>query len=114
MSIVDATFRTLTCNTCEKTVTFLHPSGLQEAIEANLWIKTTRIIQTGDGRNFSYCSDLCEISGIETGQHNIPDAPKVEIPTGSAQAQIQAAAVAAKRQEIANKALKEGAPITLK
>jgi hypothetical protein len=114
LSIVDATFRTLTCNICEKTVTFLHPSGLQEAIEANLWIKTTRIIQTGDGRNFSYCSDLCEIAGIETTLHNVQEAPKVAIPTGSAQAQIAAAAAAAKLAENATKAMKDGSPITLK
>ena len=115
MSIVDQTYRTLTCNgkDCSKTVTYVHPTGLQDAIKENNWISTARIVQTGDGRNFFYHDDLCEISGIESGQHNVPEAPKVEIPQGSAQAQIAAAAAAAKHQEQANEALKKGNPIQL-
>lgn len=116
MGIVDATYRTITCSTCQKTVTYenVQNRGIpQDIVDANLWIKSNRIVLSSDGRNFSYCSDLCEIAGIETGQHNVQEAAKVEIPTSGAQAQIAAAAAAAKRAEDANKAIKEGKPVTL-
>ena len=114
MPLIDAQYRTITCDSCAKTVTFLNPADLAVTVETNPWIKTSRFIQTGDQRTFLYCSDLCEIAGIETGKHNVQEAPKVAIPIGSAQAQIAAAAAAAKLQENANKAIKEGSPITLK
>jgi|ERR1700733_5812869 len=114
MGVVDAQFKTITCNTCEKTVTYQHPQELTATVEANPWIKTSRFVQTGDQRTFLYCSDLCEIAGIETKIHNVQEAPKVEIPTGGAQAQIAAAAAAAKAAEQANKALHEGKPASVK
>lgn len=114
MGVVDAQFKTITCNTCEKTVTYQHPQELNATVEANPWIKTSRFVQTGDQRTFLYCSDLCELSGIETKLHNVQEAPKVEIPTGGAAAQIQAAAAAAKQAELANKALHEGKPASVK
>lgn len=114
MSVIDVQYRTVTCDACNKTVTYQHPSGLAEAVEANPWIKTGRFVQTSDQRNFLYCSDLCTIAGVETGLLNYQEAPKVQLPTGSAQAQIAAAAAAAKQQELANAALKSGSPITLK
>jgi hypothetical protein len=40
----------------------------------------------------------------------MPEPQKVEIPQGSAQAQIAAAAAAAKAREEATKSIKEGAP----
>ena len=116
MSIVDVQYRTVTCNApnCPHTITYENPTGANAALEANPWLKTVRLVQTADQRVFSYCSDLCEIAGIETGLHNIQEKPKVEIPQGSAQAQIAAAAVAAKRSENASKAIKDGQPITIK
>jgi hypothetical protein len=114
MPLVDLQYRTITCDNCAKTVTFQNPAELTATVEGNPWIKTSRFIQTGDQRTFLYCSDLCEIAGIETGKHNVKEAPKVEIPAGSAQAQIAAAAAAAKMQEAATKALKEGSPVTLR
>lgn len=115
MSIVDVQYhiRTVTCNSCEKTVTYEHPKDLQKTVDENPWMKSSRMVMPGDNRQFIYCSDLCEVKGIETGLHNIVEKPTVEIPTGSAQAQIQAAAAAAKQQELANKAIKDGAPIKL-
>jgi hypothetical protein len=113
MGVVDAQFKTITCNTCGLTVTYQHPQDLNATVESNPWIKTSRFVQTGDQRTFLYCSDLCEIAGIESKLHNVQEAPKVEIPTGGAQAQIAAAAAAAKRAEDANKAIKDGKPVTL-
>ena len=108
MGIVDVQYRTVTCNNCGKTVTYEHPKGQQFAIEENPWLKTTRILSTADNRIFALCSDLCEIASIESGFHNIQEAPKVEIPTSGAQAQIAQAAAAAKRAEDATKAIKSG------
>ena len=115
MGIQDTSFRTVTCDQCHKTVTYeqIHQQGGRVSIdpkvlEDNPWLKSNRVVLTADGRNFGYCSDLCEVAGLETKQHNMPEAPKVEIPTGSAQAQIQAAAAAAKQREDATKAIKSG------
>jgi hypothetical protein len=113
MGVVDAQFKTITCNTCQKTVTYQHPQDLQATVEANPWIKTSRFVQTGDQRTFLYCSDLCEVAGIESTLHNVQEAPKVELAQTGAQAQIAAAAAAAKRAEEANRAIKEGKPVTL-
>ena len=113
MSLVDIAYRTITCDACQKTVTWEHPKDMNATVEANTWLRTTRVIQTGDQRTFMYCSDLCEVAGIETGKHNVPDPPKVEIPQGSAQAQIAAAAAAAKQAAQATEAIKTGRPLQL-
>ena len=122
MAIVDAVFRTVTCNGvgCTNTATYENPQDRAgqaqagaKAAEEHPWLKTARMMQTSDGRPFFYCSDLCEISGIEAGNHNPIEKPKVEIPTTGAQAQIAAAAAAAKRIEETAKAIKEGKPATI-
>jgi hypothetical protein len=113
MARIDTQFTTLTCDICKKTVTFevIPNRNLpQTIIDENPWIKSYRPVLRGDGVTFGYCSDLCEIAGIETKQHNIPEAPKVDLAQGSAKAQIEAAAAAAKAREEATKAMKEGAP----
>ena len=119
MGIVDNQFRTVTCDACSKTVTYeqqVDPrTGRQggidpKTLEENPWLKTNRIVLTADGLNFGYCSDLCTIKGLEAGLFNMPEPQKVEIPQGSAQAQIAAAAAAAKAREEATKSIKEGAP----
>lgn len=110
MSIIDVQIRTVTCNTCGATATYENSGrGVPPEILAEYpWLTTNRVVVNGEGKNFDYCSDLCEIAGIETKQHNTPEKPKVEVPQGSVQAQIQAAALAAKQREDATKALKEG------
>lgn len=112
MSIVDVQIRTVTCNAegCNKTVTF-DQKDAQSAFENNPWLKTLRIVQTAQGRNFCYCSDEHEISSVAAGFHN-PEEPKKVIAVPQAGAIAQAAA-AAKAQEDANKALKSGGPVTL-
>ena len=114
MGVIDVQYRTVTCDACSKTVTYEHPAGLAAAVEANLWIKTGRFVQTSDQRTFLYCSDLCTIAGVETGLLNFQEPAKVAIAQGSAQAQIAAAAAAAKQQEAATTALKSGGQITIK
>ncbi|SRR6266576_1575692 len=115
MAVMDIQYTTVTCDSCGKTVTYQNPNPDMAAIlTENPWMKTNRMVQTADRRVFSYCSDLCNVAGIETGLHNVQEAPKVAIPQGSAQAQIAAAAAAAKAQEQATKAIKEGGAIQLK
>lgn len=114
MAVIDAQYRTLTCDVCKKTVTYEHPKELAATVEASPWLKTLRFVQTSDNRTFLYCSDLCNVEAVGTGVLNLKEQPKVAIPQGGAQAQIAAAAAAAARQAEANKALKEGSPITLK
>lgn len=112
MGIVDTTFRTISCNGCDKTVTF-DQKDAQKISQENPWLLNTRVLQTGDGRNFSYCSDLCEISGVQAGQHNKPEPKKIiEMPAGAEYA-IRQAAAAAKQQEAATAAIKAGQPVTL-
>lgn len=114
MGIVDTNFRTVTCDACKKTVTYEQQQSNgrihidPQVLESNPWLKSNRVVLTADGRNFGYCSDLCEVAGLESKRHNMPEAPQVEIPTGSAQAQILAAAAAAKQREDATKAIKSG------
>lgn len=114
MGVIDTPFRTFTCNSpeCGKTLTW---DRREEAkvFQENEWLLGLRVIQTLDNRGFSYCSDLCEIKGIESGQHNVAQKPKVQVPTGSATEAIQKAAQAAAQAEAATRAIKEGQPVTL-
>ena len=113
MPILDTTVRTISCNGCEKSVVF--DVRQQEATinnPENLWLKTSRVVQSSDGRNFLYCSDQCEMKGITTGEHNIPE-PKKIIDTGNA----AAVAIAAKQAAVAKQAeaaIREGKPANVK
>lgn len=109
MSIVDSQFRTITCNTCGKTVTF-EPKDTVTVNDANSWLKTLRVIQTFQGRNYCYCSDECELAGVAAGNHNPVEVKKIIAPSGNLVAQ---AAAAAKAAEETTKALKEGAGVVL-
>ena len=112
MAVIDAVIRTVTCGVCDKTITF-NRAEEQKMFNENPWMLGLRVVQTADGRNFSYCSDLCEIKGTETGVHNVPQKKTVEIPNGPSTAAIQEAAKAAALAEAATKALKEGQQVTL-
>lgn len=113
MGIIDAQFRTMTCNTCEKTVTF-NAKDAQTVTnqEGNEWLKTGRIVTRGDGQVFLYCTDACEVAAVSAGEHN-PPAPKqiVEAPQG--EAAIKLAAEAAKAAAEATKSIKAGKPTKL-
>ncbi len=101
----DVQIRTIKCDgpECDKTATF----DLKDvkAIQAIEWLKGVRVCQTGDNRAYSYCSDVCEVKGITTGQHNLlekPKAPEVPaiIPTATATDVKQAAAEAEAQTQI--------------
>jgi hypothetical protein len=110
MSVIDATYRTMTCNGvgCTNSVTF-DIKNAEETFKATPWLRTFRIVQA-NGRNFFYCGDLCEISGIEAEVHNPPEEKKiVELPSvGSATSAIQAAAAAARAAEESTRKIKSG------
>jgi hypothetical protein len=74
----------------------------------NAWLKTLRLTQTADGRSFAYCSDICEIKGVESGKHNIPT-PQVIAPATGAAAVLAAAKEAAARKAT-DEAIRAGGP----
>lgn len=115
MAIVDLVYRTITCNgpDCKNTVTF-EQKDIKKAVDETPWMKTLRILQTADGRNLSYCCDVCEVKGVGTETHNAPEEKKViETPSASATEQIQRAAKEAQDREAATQALKTGKPVKL-
>ena len=112
MSIIRTAFSTISCDSCDKTITF-EESKQVEILEANPWLKTLRIVQrASDGRNFSFCSDACELSSVASGRHN-PEEKKqiIDVPANSNL--IAQAAAAAKAAEDATRKIKDGQPVTL-
>ncbi len=105
MPIVDSQIRTITCDGgCGKKLLFDQKD--QQATfsnNENAWLKGLRIIQTFDGRNFSYCSDACELKGLEKGSHNLPT-----IVQAGNQAQINEAAKYAEAVQKADEEAREG------
>jgi hypothetical protein len=105
--IDDKPIRALKCDNeeCNKEITYDRREE-KVVFEANPWLKSTRLVQTLDGRNLVYCSDICEIIGAKTGKHNLP-APKKIIDAGN-QAAVQAAAAAEAAARASDEALKNG------
>lgn len=113
--ILDVSVRTITCDgpECDKSISFLQKDN--DMMVANTeWLRGLRLVQTLDGRNLCYCSDMCEINAIGNNVHNIP-APKkiIEIPSGSGESGIKAAAAAQAKAEEATRAFKTGQPVTI-
>ena|SRR5208283_1935683 len=102
MTILDTVVRTIGCDAfgCTKQVVFdrKEEKTIFDKPE-NAWLKTSRVVQSADGRNLVYCSDECELKGTASGKHNMPE-PKA-IVEGSATAVAIAAqqAAAAKQAE---------------
>jgi hypothetical protein len=119
MGIVDNQFRTLSCEQCEKTVTFSlqefqTPDGQKRILEADPWIRGYRISNmVMDGRVYGYCSSLCEIKGIESGAHEFVEKKVIEFPTGNNLDAIKRAAAEAAAKAEGTKALKEGRPVSI-
>src|ERR1700726_4391293 len=92
MSIIDVQYRTITCNgkNCDKTVTFDQQFAKRVA-EEHPWIRSIRIVQTAEGRNFVYHSDECELSGVASGDHNPEVKKSIVLPTGANAQQVAAA-----------------------
>lgn len=107
MSILN--FRNIRCDgpDCKKEVTF-DPKFEKEIFLApeNAWLRSGRVIQTGDQRILMYCSDVCEINGIRSGVHNLPE-PKKVIEAGTPAA-VVAAAQAAAAAKASDETLKAG------
>lgn len=109
MSITDTVVRTIKCEVegCPNEVIFDRKEEQQVfAKPENAWMKGIRLVQTADGRNIAYCSDNCEIEGIKTGKHNLPE-PKRIIEAGNSAA-VQAAAQANANAKAAEQMVREG------
>jgi hypothetical protein len=114
----DKRLRTIKCDSpeCDKIVEFdLSDVKHIQSIE---WLKGVRVVQTGDNRSFSYCSDVCEVKGITTGQHNLKE-PQPQSQASAAPAQpaviasateadVKAAAASAEAQQQLSDDLKNG------
>lgn len=107
MGIADKVSRTIKCEAdgCKNEVVF-DPQSIEEIQKLPDWVRTYRNVSTGNKSTFGYCSDVCEVKGVTTGNHNVPE-PKAVKPATS-QAEIKQAAAEAKDVADANKALKEG------
>jgi hypothetical protein len=92
MPISDAVSRTIKCDApeCDKTVTF-DPQIPDQVIALPDWIRTTRTVQLGNRASFTYCSDICEVKGVTTGSHNVPEPKQVAEATAADQKAAEAA-----------------------
>jgi hypothetical protein len=109
MGFTDEQYRTIKCDGpgCPKEVRF----DLKDvkAIQAIDWLKGVRVIQTGDNRAFSYCSDVCEVKAVTTGKHNLIEKlepPKI-IPTAT-EGDVKAAAAQVEGEAKLTEALQTG------
>ena len=110
MGLQDVQSRTIKCDNseCNKQVSFNQAEAKQTFDNpANVWMKSLRIINTFDGRTFAYCSDVCEITGARSGQHNLPEPKKII--EASNPAAVAAAAQAAEAAKVSDANLKTGA-----
>jgi hypothetical protein len=121
MPQVNTMYVTLTCDQCQKTVTYLNSNEQAElSKEENSWvIKTARRILNlvpAQGQqkpvDHLYCSDVCTIEASKSGVLNVPE-PKRIIEGAANAAQVAEAAAAAKAAVEASKQLKAGQPVTL-
>lgn len=113
MSIIDV--RTVTCNgpNCDKTIAFTNEEAKQVTAETP-WLKGLRVVQTSDGRNFCYCSDVCLVEGAATGILNpIEEKKIIAIDAGKAQLALRQAQLAARARQVSDDALKSGSPVTI-
>jgi hypothetical protein len=84
MGMQDQTLRTISCDNkkCDKTVTF--DLADQKAIaELPDWLRTFRNVILGNQKRFGYCSDVCEVEGVTTGDHNVPEPKQVQEATAA-------------------------------
>lgn len=86
MPISDVVSRTIACEAegCEHSVTF-NPQVQEDVIGLPDWIRTTRTVQLGNRASFTYCSDVCEVKGVTTGNHNVPEPKQVAEATAADQ-----------------------------
>ena len=110
MGIIDSQIRAISCDGpgCPKQVMYDRKTEKETfELAENVWLRGTRVVQTADGRNVVYCSDICTVKGVETGVLNIPEQPKIAMGNPAA---IAAAAQAAANARQTNEAIKTGQP----
>src|SRR5208282_1888489 len=79
MPIQDQTTRKISCDNakCDKTVEFdLQDQAAIAALPD--WLRTYRNVVLGNQTKFGYCSDVCEVEGATTGNHNVPEPKQVQ------------------------------------
>ncbi|HZS43386.1 MAG TPA: hypothetical protein VFA52_04345 [Candidatus Paceibacterota bacterium] len=111
--ITKITFVTIKCDgpDCEREATFqADQESEKDATRQNPWIAAVRNVGTLDNRTFTYCSDECEIKGAAEGRHNKEERRVI---SAASPQQIDLAAKAAEAARKANKALHDGASVTL-
>lgn len=116
MPIKQTNVITISCDgpKCKNTVTFLGEKVAHaEAKKNNLWLDNLRTITTDDQRVFSYCSDVCEVDAITSGEHNKKEEKKVVSIDTNTEFQIKQAAELARQAAEATQNLKDGKPVTL-
>jgi hypothetical protein len=89
MSILDVTNRTIKCDApeCPNEVTF-NPAVQEEIVALPDWLRTTRTITLGNNTRFTYCCDTCEVKGVTTGNHNVPEPKQVQEATPAQAKQV--------------------------
>jgi hypothetical protein len=116
MGIVDNAYKTLTCESCDKTVTFnvqefQTPEGQKKTFEEAPWFRTYRMVNIIlDGRVWGFCSDECTLKAIEKSLFNPIEKKLIE--GGNLEAIKRAAAEAAAKAE-GTRRLKEGQPVNI-
>ena len=79
MGIDDKVTRIIKCDgpECPNEVSF-DPRDQKAISELPAWLRTTRTITLGNNARFTYCSDVCEVKGCTTGNHNIPEPKQIQ------------------------------------
>jgi hypothetical protein len=83
-SSTDSQIRTIKCDgkdekgvDCVNTASF-DVQNQEQIASLPDWIRTFRTITLGNNRRFGYCSDVCEVNGVTTGDHNVPEPKQVQ------------------------------------
>jgi hypothetical protein len=98
LPISDKTTRSIKCDNakCDKEVSFdLQDQAAIAALPD--WLRMYRNVVLGNNQKFGYCSDVCEVEGVTTGQHNVPEPKQVQeaTPADASRVAAQAKAVEA-------------------
>lgn len=101
-------YRTITCDGpgCDKTVRFEITDV--KAIQEIEWLKGLRVVHSGDNRQLAYCSDVCEVKGVTTGEHNLKEKPTAPTVVPATEGDVKAAAAQAQGEARTIEALKTG------
>lgn len=115
MGIQDKITRTIQCDAagCENKVVF-DPQNGDDVTRLPDWLKGVRQTVRGDKAQFTYCSDVCEVKGVTTGNHNLPEPKKIATATEADVKQAAANDAAAKAMAQTDKGTEAAAAATIK